>query len=157
MNLIIKLCRHTFHNVNQLRCHCRVNAARGPVQVCHTQYPFSVGLEPQKIGKPLGRIIYECYKPRNISETREYIDFMLTQRSILPNELQETEHESEVSPVRQSDFSFEPSQIERQKYSENLLLFLKTEHQKRQGTFFDIVCASIALFVIKIITIILLF
>lgn len=51
------------------------------------------------------KVIYDCYKPVDIEETKEYIEFILTHRSILPNEIEDS-----IEPVlnenAEADISF---------------------------------------------------
>lgn len=40
------------------------------------------------------KIIYECYKPRNLRDAREYARLILAQRRVLPNEVEDFSQES---------------------------------------------------------------
>eukprot|EP01022_Parablepharisma_sp_SALTPOND_P016669 TRINITY_DN249_c1_g2_i2.p1 TRINITY_DN249_c1_g2~~TRINITY_DN249_c1_g2_i2.p1 ORF type:complete len:550 (-),score=29.03 TRINITY_DN249_c1_g2_i2:2303-3952(-) len=87
------------------------------------------------IGKPLGRILYESYKPKTLAEVKEYIEFVLAKRTILPNEHHEFDPDCFLDGLsdipRGPDFDF--SRPVDRKFSQSLYAFLTNEIQKRQG------------------------
>ncbi len=54
----------------------------------------------------IGRLLYECYQPRTLAETKEYLDFVLTRRSILPNELSDPGASVSAVAEPRPDFNF---------------------------------------------------
>eukprot|EP01022_Parablepharisma_sp_SALTPOND_P007512 TRINITY_DN1310_c0_g1_i1.p1 TRINITY_DN1310_c0_g1~~TRINITY_DN1310_c0_g1_i1.p1 ORF type:complete len:872 (-),score=51.69 TRINITY_DN1310_c0_g1_i1:1512-3938(-) len=57
--------------------------------------------------KSLGRLVYECYKPKKLEEVKEYIQFVLEHRTIIANEVGE-EADSELNESKSApDISFD--------------------------------------------------
>ena len=82
----------------------------------------------------ISRLIYECYKPSTLSEAQEYINYMLQNRSILPNEIEELSFDpsepEEQEPIHKPDkYCMEiPSGL-----SLKLTSYLKDEIERRKG------------------------
>lgn len=79
-----------------------------------------------RIGKLIGRLIYECYQPHTLAETKEYIEFMLTRRKILPN-LSDPSECAGSDPARDFDFAKDSAP------SGRLGEYLRLESEKRKG------------------------
>ena len=56
------------------------------------------------------KVIYECYLPQTIKDARDYTQFILKNRSIIPNEVEEYNQETEeTDPLALSpNFDFDP-------------------------------------------------
>eukprot|EP01022_Parablepharisma_sp_SALTPOND_P028315 TRINITY_DN70786_c1_g1_i1.p1 TRINITY_DN70786_c1_g1~~TRINITY_DN70786_c1_g1_i1.p1 ORF type:complete len:1010 (-),score=46.68 TRINITY_DN70786_c1_g1_i1:1429-4458(-) len=86
------------------------------------------------IGKTLAKslLIYDSYRPKNLEMVKEYIDFVLRERSILPNFLEEAAIESieneEPETPRKPDFDF----LSPGKCPINMLSYLHWECEKRK-------------------------
>ncbi len=49
---------------------------------------------PKEEGRRLPKLIYECYKPETLAETKEYTEFVLNSRYIVANEVEEQHPDS---------------------------------------------------------------
>ena len=90
------------------------------------------------LGRSLGRLIFECYKPKTLEETKEYIDFLLTERAILPQDTEEPDAEVLESEIiqthRKKDFDFLLNHESNTKIrSPRFASYLKIEEEKRRG------------------------
>jgi hypothetical protein len=82
--------------------------------------------------------MYECYKPGTVEEVREFVDFVLSARSIMPNEPEDPEldpacgdAEPPTTP-RRSDFD-PRSDLGLGLCPSKLKAFWDTETEKRKG------------------------
>jgi len=74
------------------------------------------------------RLIYECYKPRDLEEVKEYIRFVVDYRSIVPNEV--TFYTSKHSPTETiPDISFDNPPLG---LSQKLTAYLKATGKQRK-------------------------
>lgn len=79
--------------------------------------------------------IYESYQPRSIDEAKEYTNFILNERSILPHQIEEedTDTNEMLNPQPKHDYDFMSNPLlshSRSKYFSN---FLDKEREKRIG------------------------
>lgn len=92
------------------------------------------------LGRSLGRLIFECYKPKTLEEVHEYIDFLLSERAILPQEIEEPDVEVLESEIIQAhpkkDFDFLLNHESNTKIrSQRFATYLRIEEEKRRGIY----------------------
>ena len=89
------------------------------------------------LGKSIGRLIFESYKPKTLEEAREYIDFVLSERSIIPQTIEDDDSEALESEITQpslkKDYDFLTNQ-EKGSRSSRFENYLRMEKEKRKGT-----------------------
>lgn len=92
---------------------------------------FSPSMSPVRgsPSRPTGRLVYESYSPRTLEEAKEYIRFVMTQRSILPNEVDADQTDPKDCGATDFDFSAEPFGL-----SFRLTNYLKSVAERRKGT-----------------------
>ena len=49
------------------------------------------------ISSPKRFVVYECYRPKDITTAKEYIDFLLRQPPLIPNSIDDIEEDNESS------------------------------------------------------------
>ena len=64
------------------------------------------------------KVVYECFKPQTLEETKEYVNFMLSSRSIIANKVEELDSESdEAEPAIPWRADFNPEQVLQDNFS----------------------------------------
>lgn len=79
--------------------------------------------------------MYESYRPKTLENTKEYINFVLRERSILPNILEEVSLDPELETLEQPkkpDLDFASHQKFSAKYSTVLASYLHSENEKQK-------------------------